>query len=253
VAQAALVSVDTFGDFKDRIQTSTLKAESLESFQANEITGQLNLSVASGVAISFAKVVDIDAAAASWTFSNDSADKVAADISGNASITNASGASAGGRAPVHGSNYLQGGTSSGIFQIDFADAITAFGFWGSDIGDFLADNNCVGDACTGVGSSVLGISFYLDNVLVGDEFPLTGSSANASSLFWGFVDSGSGFDRVVFRNMTIGGLTVDGQGFDLFMIADARDTPNGQVPEPSGLLLAAVALLGLARVSRRRI
>jgi MYXO-CTERM domain-containing protein len=53
--------------------------------------------------------------------------------------------------------------------------------------------------------------------------------------------------------MTIGGLTVDGQGFDLFMIADARDTPNGQVPEPSGLLLAAVALLGLARVSRRRI
>lgn len=122
---------------------------------------------------------------------------------------------------------------SGAFALDFSAPIAAFGFYGTDIGDFTGQVTvALRDAVT---SAVT--SYTINNTVDGP---------NASLLFWGFIDSSATYDRITFGN-TAGG--TDFFGFDDMTIGD-RGQIN--VPEPGSLALVGLAMAGLAGLHRRR-
>lgn len=139
------------------------------------------------------------------------------------------------------------------FTITFDAAVSAFGFWGSDIGDFIS-------SCTTAGCKDRGITIELfdDAGAALGDFWVKGDGNNGSVLFWGFVDTATGPARV--KSVKIKDVTgsLDGQGFDDFMIGQVRadfvppDTDPNPVPEPGVLALAGLALAAAARVRRRR-
>lgn len=122
---------------------------------------------------------------------------------------------------------------SGSFAIDFATAISAFGFYGTDIGDFngqvtidLTDSNDV-----------------VTQLTVAN----TANGNNGSLLFWGFTDTGNSYKRVAFGNTAAG---TDFFGFDDMVIGDQRQIVN-PTPEPGSLALVGLSLAGLAATRRR--
>ena len=124
--------------------------------------------------------------------------------------------------------------SGGTFNITFPTAISAFGFYGTDIGDFA--NRLIVDLTAEdntVTSLTVGHSLGLDNF------------AN-SLLFCGFIDATVAYKRIGFRNAGTGG---DIFAFD-DMVIGSREQIN--VPEPGSLVLAGLALVGLAASRRRR-
>lgn len=120
----------------------------------------------------------------------------------------------------------------GEFTVTFSTAVSAFGFYGTDIGDFngrlTIDLTDINDVVT---------SFVVDHTISGN---------NASLLFWGFVDSGNSYKKVTFGNTAPG---TDFFGFDDMIVGDA-----GQVvplPEPSTIALLGACLIGAAAARRR--
>lgn len=137
------------------------------------------------------------------------------------------------------------------FTITFDAAVSAFGFWGSDIGDFI--KGCTTTACKDRGIT---IELFNDAGDALGDFWVKGDGNNGSVLFWGFVDTAVGPARV--KSIRIKDVTdgLDGQAFDDFMIGAVRSdfdpgTPN-PAPEPGVLALAGLALAGAARARRRR-
>ena len=201
---------------------------------------------------------------------NSAADALA-KLSGGATVSDLTPQS-GGRKPHSGAFYLEGDANA--FTIDFAAVsgpVKAFGFWGSDIGDFVNGvGDCVaGDAnCTGSDAAVLRLIVKFDTALVlGPNDDLTDCTANGSTLtcdilggrtngntlFWGITSSsGAAIESVTFQNMTANPLAriLDGQGFDDFTIGDVDVVIP--TPEPGGVALAALALLSAGWVTRRR-
>lgn len=182
---------------------------------------------------------------------------VTAQLSGQDSMHNQSledpdggevGTGNAGRKAKDGKIYWQGGTvDPATFTITFDSAVNAFGFWGSDIGDFSTD--CVRDC--GAVTNVLGLEFYMGSSLVG-TYDTPGSTENGSSEFFGFSAGGVTFNRIVFTNLTVGkGGTVDGQGFDRFMVGDLADVEPPTVPEPGMLGLLGLGLFAMSRARRR--
>jgi PEP-CTERM motif len=122
-----------------------------------------------------------------------------------------------------------------MFSVSFGQAANAFGFYGTDIGDVVAD-----------------LKVWLD----GDSnreyiVPLTDqtSAASYSLLFFGLIDTQS-FTSVSF---VANGGTGQGDifGFDDIIFAGA-DTQTIDVPEPGTLAVLGVGLLGLGALRRRR-
>jgi hypothetical protein len=139
-----------------------------------------------------------------------------------------------------GSHYLS--VDSGTeFDISFDTAIAAFGFYGTDIGDFGGT-----------------LTAYLKHAGSSeeDEFIIR-SGANAapsgSLLFWGFASVNASYDKI--RFVATGTSQTDVFGFDDFVVADSSQirlvTPP-PLPEPGTLALAGLALLGAAAARRRR-
>lgn len=122
---------------------------------------------------------------------------------------------------------------SGTFTIDFSTAISAFGFYGTDIGDFTGqveiDLTDINDVVT---------TFTVANTINGN---------NGSLLFWGFTDTGNSYKRISFGNSAAG---TDFFGFDDMVIGDQRQIVN-PTPEPGSLALVGLSLAGLAAARRR--
>lgn len=163
-----------------------------------------------------------------------SAGNLEADLTGDGGIE--SGTSTG-RFPTSGNQFYE---VTGDFGIDFATPVAAFGFYGTDIGDFdgrltvtLTDSNGV--------ESVFEVAHTINQ-----------GNYDESLLFWGFIDSTMSYTSLTFGNTAPG---VDYFGFDDMTIGDAEqiipEDPTG-VPAPGTLPLLLTGALGALAAWRRR-
>lgn len=126
---------------------------------------------------------------------------------------------------------------SGAFNIAFGTPIAAFGFYGTDIGDFsgritlrLTDTNDV-----------------VTNLTV----PNTVNGNDGSLLFYGFIDSTKAYKAIRFGNTAPGGDDVF--GFDDMVIGETRQIgPPTGVPEPGSLALVGLSLAAVVAATRRK-
>ena len=135
-----------------------------------------------------------------------------------------------GRYPVSGLNYMNLGDAeeTGIMTITFSQPISAFGFYGIDIGDF---------------NGTLRLT-QLDGAQ--EQFvvdPISdGGDRSGSMLFWGMIDFDNPFTRIEFFNNT--GVD-DVFAFDNFIVGLG-------VPLPAGAGLGFAGLLAGAAMRPRR-
>lgn len=129
---------------------------------------------------------------------------------------------------------------SNTFEIQFRQAVSAFGFYGTDIGDFGGALSF--DLLNANGATIATIP------MVTTVTPGTDDSAGGSLLFWGFVDLEKQYSGVRFNFSS----TRDGMGFDDLVTGFLNDQPPpNPTPEPGMLALLGIAGLA-ASVARRR-
>lgn len=154
-----------------------------------------------------------------------------ASLTGTGEISDSPGY---GRFATSGTNYWE--VSTGSFVIDFLDPVSAFGFNGIDIGDFVTDQmvlkltNTLGETSELTVPHTLGIGNY-----------------DRATLFFGFYDLAQAFTSIEFTNAGGG----DVFAFDDMVIGDAEQVTPTPVPEPATLALLGLGLLGLG--ARRRL
>jgi len=143
-----------------------------------------------------------------------------------------SGNDGGGRFPVSGSQFLETGAGSG-FTLTFSSPIAAFGFFGTDVGDFG-------------GALSLGLTDASGNMSTLNVGNTLGSNASTSGsvLYFGFYDLTDTYKSITFNNAGSGG--VDVFGFDDFSIGSRAQV----TPEPGTILLIASGLLALSLIRR---
>ncbi len=152
-----------------------------------------------------------------------------ATLTGSGRIQNSSNT---GRWATSGTNYWSAQT--GDFNINFSEAVSAFGFYGTDIGDWG-------------GSLKIEYSNGTSNILnVGNSIGANGNT-NGSVLYFGFYedDSSLAFTSVSFLNNS----STDVFGFDDMTIGSYEQIQP--IPEPSSILLLGLGFLGLFGYSRK--
>lgn len=122
----------------------------------------------------------------------------------------------------------------GNFSITFNSPISAFGFYGTDIGDF---NGQVTLALTAFDDTVTKLT--VNNTVNG---------RNGSLLFYGFIDPTITYKSIAFGSTGTSG--ADFFGFDDMIVGDQRQI-SGTVPEPGTLALVGLSLLCLTALRRR--
>ena len=142
-----------------------------------------------------------------------------ATLSGSGQIRNSSGS---GRFATSGTKYWN---TNENFTIEFSTAISAFGFYGTDIGDFAGQ------------ITLEFLSGATTNITVSN----TVNAPNASLLFWGIIDNANPFTKITFGNTN----SSDQFGFDDMTIAVAAQVVTNPIPEPTTLAIFALGLLGL--------
>ncbi|ARU57964.1 hypothetical protein OLMES_3945 [Oleiphilus messinensis] len=136
-----------------------------------------------------------------------------------------------GRYPISGNQFLE--TNVENFRIDFSQAISAFGFWGVDIGDF---GGTVSLELIGGGIQTI-------------EVPNTqgeAGSTDGSVLFFGFYDLSDSFTSITF-DITSNG---DVFAFDDALVGDAgqiNPAESNPVPIPATTLLLGGGFLMMRR------
>ena len=140
-----------------------------------------------------------------------------------------------GRFPTSGSNYL-GNVTNG-FNLQFSTGIGAFGFYGTDIGDFNGQITLWMTGGTPLNYTV----------------PNTINAPNGSLLFWGILaeNAGETFTGVTFGNTAAGS---DYFGFDDLVIGDLQQVRLNVIPLPAAfpLMLSGLGLLGFAVRRKQR-
>jgi hypothetical protein len=159
---------------------------------------------------------------------------VTATLTGGSLSTQASGTNGLGRYPTSGQNYW---TASNSFSLNFTTPVSAFGFYGVDIGDYN-------------GQVVLGlVNGSTTNLNIGNSTNISGGSV----LYYGFYDLSNSYSSITFGNTAPGS---DFFGFDDFTIGTLAQIdpvdPSDPVPEPATMLLFGTGLAGLAGSSLRR-
>ncbi len=137
-----------------------------------------------------------------------------------------------GRFATSGTHWFH--TDSNTFSVVFPTAISAFGFYGTDIGDLSGQLTAT---LTGASGSVM------------LTVPNTINAPDGSLLFWGFIDPSASYSSISFGDTAAGS---DVFGFDDLVIGDQKQVRP--TPEPSTWLtvLAGTALVALARKRRTR-
>lgn len=146
--------------------------------------------------------------------------------------TVSSGTNGYGRYPISGDNYWE---VSSEFTLTFSESISAFGFYGVDIGDF---NGQVELGLNNGGTTTINIGNSID-------------IAGGSVLYFGFYDLVDSYSSITFGNTASG---IDVFAFDDFTIGTIENvTPGGgdPVPEPSTIILLGGGLLGLVFARRK--
>jgi hypothetical protein len=143
--------------------------------------------------------------------------------------------------------------ASGTFTVQFGQAVSAFGFFGTDISDFLGT----------LALDLLGADGSVTTLTVKSggqngtpprtepEVPPPLTDTNGSLLFYGVTDSAKQYTGVRFVITQVPGST-DIMGFD-DMIIGALPVSGGNLPEPTSFALAGLALLGAGYASRRKL
>ena len=147
-----------------------------------------------------------------------------------------------GRYPISGNKYLE---FFSYATVTFTEQISAFGFYGTDIGDF---------------NGQVTLKTYSNGDLKNElAIPSTSGNENPGGtvVYFGFIDFDNSFDTVVFGNTNMDP-GVDVFGFDDFTIgtlAQVVDPPpdsgSSPVPEPSTIFLVSFGVIGLGALKRR--
>ncbi len=165
-----------------------------------------------------------------------SSGSLTASLTGSAKVDSGSSGNPG-RFATSGTQFLE--ASTGSFTIDFSTGISAFGFNGIDIGDFVSAQMTLGLAGGGTMSLTVPHSLGIGNY-------------DNSTLFFGFYDLTSTYTSITFNNAGGGDLFA----FDDMIIGDlGQIDPNdpNDVPEPSTIFMFGLGLLSLNFLRRRKI
>ena len=158
-----------------------------------------------------------------------------ATISGSGNV--ATGFVTGGRYPISGSNFYNASTGSFSIAFDAVGGISAFGFYGIDVGDY---GGTLSLALTTLGGDVVNLDVPLTSG--------TSGSTSASVMYFGFYDQSTTYTNISFLNSSTG----DVFGFDDFTIGTADQVTPNPMPVPGTLPLLGAGLLALGWAGRRR-
>lgn len=149
-----------------------------------------------------------------------------------------SGNDGSGRYPVSGTQYYYAGAND--FSIAFSTGISAFGFYGTDIGDFGGQLTLTLTGSNGV------TTLTVPNTIG------SGGSTSGSNLYWGFYDTANTYTSISFGNNSGG---ADIFGFDDFSVGSLAQVTPQPAPEPAtwAMMVGGFGALGATMRKRRSV